>query len=102
MNNGNPKDVVEKMIRELECMSKDAYESLQDRFKDVFEQLTTLRMTWSENEDTVDEDEDEKKNPVDQLIQRFHSYLKALPVIGFNSGKYDLNVIKKYIAVTNT
>ena len=59
MNNGNPKDVVEKMIRELECMSKDAYESLQDRFKDVFEQLTTLRMTWSENEDTVDEDEDE-------------------------------------------
>ena len=56
-------------------MSKDAYESLQDRFEDVFEQLNTLRMSWSENEDAMDEEEDEEKNPVDKLIQRFHSYL---------------------------
>ena len=97
VSNGNPKEVVGKMMSELECMSNDAYESLQDRFEDVFEQLNALRMAWSEKEAAMDEEEDEKKNPVDQPIQRFHSYLKALPVIGFNSGKYDLNVIKKYI-----
>ena len=54
-------------------------------------------MAWSKNEAAMDEEEDEKKSPVDKLIQRFHSYLKTLPVIGFHSGKYDLNVIMKYI-----
>ena len=66
-------------------------------FKDVFEQVNTLRMTWSENEDTVEEEDDEKKNLDDLLIQRFHLYLKALPAIGFNSGNYDRNVTKKNI-----
>ena len=37
LSNGNPKDVVGKMMRELENMSNDAYESLQDRFEDVFQ-----------------------------------------------------------------
>jgi len=61
MSNGNPKDVVVEMMRELENMSKDAYESLQEQFKDVFEKLNTLRMTWSENKDTVDEGETKRR-----------------------------------------
>ena len=33
---------------------------------------------------------------VDNLIHRFEKYMNVLPVLGFNSSKYDLNLIKKY------
>ena len=45
----------------------------------------------------MDEEEDENNIPFQQLMQHFHSYLKTFPIIRFISGKYDLNVIKKYI-----
>ena len=32
-----------------------------------------------------------------KLIVSFNEFIKALPVIGFNSGRYDLNLIKKHI-----
>ena len=31
------------------------------------------------------------------LQQHFECYVKTLPVFGFNSGKYDLNLIKSYL-----
>ena len=30
------------------------------------------------------------------VVHRFENYMKCLPVLGFNSSKYDLNLIKKY------
>ena len=41
------------------------------------------------------ESEKRRKNRIQQLRERFDSYLKELSVIGFNSAKYDLNVIKR-------
>lgn len=32
-----------------------------------------------------------------KLKERLESYLKQLPVVGFNSGKYDLNTSKKFL-----
>ena len=32
-----------------------------------------------------------------QLQRHFNNYVETLPVFGFNSGKYDLNLIKAYI-----
>ena len=37
-----------------------------------------------------------KTNPFKTLIGQLLSWLHQLPVIGFNSGKYDLNVIKQF------
>ena len=33
---------------------------------------------------------------VERLVGRFQNYVSVLPVLGFNSSKYDLNLIKKY------
>ena len=38
-----------------------------------------------------------KSNPYKTLIGQLLGWLHQLPVIGFNSGKYDLNVIKQYV-----
>ena len=37
------------------------------------------------------------KNQLLELQQHFERYLNTLPVFGFNSGKYDLNLIKSYL-----
>ena len=38
-----------------------------------------------------------KKNQLLELQQRFERYVNTLPVFVFNSGKYDLNLIKSYL-----
>ena len=38
-----------------------------------------------------------QKNQLLKLQQHFERYVSTLPVSGFNSGKYDLNLIKSYL-----
>ncbi|KAL9961202.1 hypothetical protein ACROYT_G030103 [Oculina patagonica] len=38
-----------------------------------------------------------KEHPLKKLRDRFVEYLKELPVLGFNSGKYDLNAAKEFL-----
>ena len=32
-----------------------------------------------------------------KLEEKLHAYLNELPVLGFNSGKYDLNAVKEFL-----
>ena len=34
---------------------------------------------------------------LNELAQKLNAYLSELPVLGFNSGKYDLNAVKEFI-----
>ncbi|BFZ13860.1 hypothetical protein BsWGS_16899 [Bradybaena similaris] len=77
VNEGDPQDLVTKMLQYLEQVADAAYRLLSDKFAYIKEQLTHLEMP--------------------DLITRFDDYLRQLPVIGFNSGKYDVNVIKPYL-----
>ena len=43
-----------------------------------------------------EEEEDSRKNPYKTLIRQLLGWLHQLPIVGFNSGKYDLNVIKQF------
>ena len=38
-----------------------------------------------------------KKNQLIDSKQHFERYVSTLPVFGFNSGRYDLNLIKYYL-----
>ena len=38
-----------------------------------------------------------KQTPLRKLRDRLEDYLKELPVIAFNSGKYDLNAVKEFL-----
>lgn len=55
--------------------------------------------------DEFDEDDDEevdengeKPHPLKKIYGQLEGYMTQLPVSGFNSAKYDLNLIKKYLA----
>ena len=94
VTDGNADKLVGCMITRLNTISDAAYESLLPLYADVLEELKTRKEAWDEEE----EEEDGKKtvNPCKTLEKQLQTWLRQSPVIGFNSGKYDLNVVKKF------
>ena len=92
---GDSDALVADMMTALVHTSDTAFDLLMPSYKRVFVELRKRKNEW--NKATLDKSEDEKKNnPYEKLIQQLCSWLRQLPVIGFNSGHYDLNVIKKF------
>ena len=116
----DPKTLIVSFVEALEELaSKSKAEMLQKyssienaikiRINSIFEKLIERK-----NESTpmfefqnIEEEEEEidmltqflqiQKNQLLKLQQHFERYVNTLPVFGFNSGKYDLNLIKSYL-----
>ena len=104
----------------LNKISEAAYNILTKVYKDVFDSLKNALETATANRslnddaicDMITKDNDNDADDYDgaeisivitpensyKLIAFLKGFLRELPVIGFNSGRYDLNLIKKYIA----
>ncbi|XP_019633364.1 PREDICTED: uncharacterized protein LOC109476787 [Branchiostoma belcheri] len=115
VSEGDPAVVANKMLEYLQKMSEAAYEELKGHFADVFEQIKALYPDYDGSSVTSEEHDDnsttreegndqdgesdgkkqEKRTLIRKLIGRLHHHLRQLPVIGFNSGKYDVNAMKK-------
>ena len=94
ITDGDSDKLVADMMAGLFATSDAAYESLLLLYADVLEELKTRKEAWDEEESEANA-EDKKKNPFNTLAGHLHDWLHQLPVIGFNSGKYDLNMIKR-------
>ena len=94
ITNGDSDKLVADTMSHLHAVSDAAYESLLPLYADVLEELKTRKEAWDEEE----EEEDGKKtvNPCKTLEKQLQTWLRQLPLIGFNSGHYDLNVVKKF------
>ena len=90
VSEGNPQELVSSMILYLESISDQAYMLLREHFEQVFEQLDDVEHTQRHCPDSLN-------IPISSLREQFESYLRELPVIGFNTGRYDLAVIKTYL-----
>ena len=106
VTDGNPDKLVADMMNILRAMSDAAYEDLKDSYEDVLEQLAEAQTGWDEREhaarspgedDANDKESRPPTNPYKTLMGQLYGWLHQLPVIGFNSGKYDLNAIKKFL-----
>ena len=99
VTNGDSDKLVEDMMAHLITLSDAAYESLLPSYKDVLACLKERASVWDEVAATAhDDDENGKKtvNPYKTLEKQLQAWLQQLPVIGFNSGRYDLNAIKRF------
>ena len=101
ITNGDSDKLVADMMRHLHTISDAAYESLSASYADVLDQLKARKESWddAESEANTEEEENEKEsktNPFNTLAGQLLGWLRQLPVVGFNSGKYDLNVVKKF------
>ena len=94
VTDGDSDKLVADMMDHLTAISDAAYESLLPLYADVLEELKTRKEAWDEEEE--EEDGKETVNPCKTLEKQLQTWLRQLPVIGFNSGHYDLNVVKKF------
>ena len=77
VSEGNALEMVEKKVAYLETIAKAAYGLLRPKYRFIFDQLDQSQGKWGE-----------------KLKERLESFLQQLVVVGFNSGKYDINLAK--------
>ena len=104
VTDGDSDKLVADMMSHLHAVSDAAFESLKPSYESVLDKLKMLKEEWDSAEEACGleeaENEDEvarknRTNPFKKLLDQLFSWLQQLPVIGFNSGKYDLNMIKR-------
>ena len=82
-------------------MSDAAYENIKNSYEDVLARLVKARSKWDETlrnaQSPDDEESRQPSNPCKTLMKQLHDWLHKLPVIGFNSGKYDLNAVRHFL-----
>ena len=96
VTDGDSDKLVADMVDHLTAISDAAYESLLPLYADVLEELKTRKEAWDEEEEEEEENGKKTVNPCKTLKKQLQTWLRQLPVIGFNSGHYDLNVVKKF------
>ena len=103
METDDEEEDIESETEEDRAFLDDEVESEQGA--SFYRALDRERENQSEDEEYVDdkpeanhpEPQKKKVHPLKKLRERFEEYLEELPVLGFNSGKYDLNAVKEFL-----
>ena len=95
VTDGDSDKLVADMMAHLIAISFAAFVDLVPLYADVLDELDMQKDAWDEVE-TKAQKKAEEINPYEKLIQELCTWLRQLPVIGFNSGHYDLNGVKKF------
>ena len=98
ITDGDSDKLVADMMAGLVATSDAAYDLLKPSYGSVLNELEARKEAWDDAESEANAEEEEessKTNPFNTLARQLHDWLHQLPVIGFNSGKYDLNMIKR-------
>ena len=98
VTDGDADKLVGCMMTRLNTISDAAFASLLPLYADVLADLDARKYAWEEDITEAEEEEEAeggRNNPFKKLLDQLFSWLQQLPVIGFNSGKYDLNMIKR-------
>ena len=103
--------LAEKSKLEMRTKFQDVERVVNERMSKIFQELNercrNLPTEHFEYEDECIEDTEEtdmstqflrmQKNQLIVLKQNLERYVNTLPVFGFNSGRYDLNLVKSYL-----
>ena len=104
ITDGDSDKLVADMMVHLTAISDTAYDALLPSYVDVLADLDARKHAWEEETKEVEEEDEEEEaengkktvNPYKTLENQLQVWLHQLPVVGFNSGRYDLNAIKRF------
>ena len=114
VTDGDSNIMVNTMMTYLQTISDAAFEALKPSYVNELDKLKTLKEAWDHveseyrleknddgderesNDEGVEGDKMKVTNPFNTLMGQLFGWLQQLPVIGFDSGKYDINVIKRF------
>ena len=78
-------EAIDETIKKEDIIDRERFEEEEDSSED-------------ERDDIDQEVQKKKSHPLVKIYGEMETYMCQVPVIGFNSAKYDLNLIKHYIA----
>ena len=103
-------ELASKRKTDMQTKFASIQEIINSRVKAIFEKLNERKghttPAFDFEDEGIEEEEEAdmsiqflqtQKNQLLDLQQHFERYINTLPVYGFNSGKYDLNLIKSYL-----
>ena len=102
----DPKELIDMFVQHLVKISAKAYEINYEKYKNVIEYLDEdinknkgLLETLKEdgNNDKLIYKTEGQLNYVTKQKENFMKWMREVPVIGFNSAKYDANIMKMYL-----
>ena len=104
ITDGDSDKLVADMMVHLTAISDTAYDALLPSYVDVLADLDARKHAREEETKEVEEEDEEEEaengkktvNPYKTLENQLQVWLHQLPVVGFNSGRYDLNAIKRF------
>ena len=86
---GDTQELIDSMMSYVDEIAVASYELMLEQYEPVLEQLHTTI-----DEATVRDPVGRGEHPLQKLSEQLDSYLKVLPLVGFNSSNYDMNAIK--------
>jgi len=92
VSQGSALSVVKSMIDYLHEISEEACNLMTRKLNPYIQELDSRIQDVGDNEEAKFE-----TKKLETLRNRLDNYLNRLPVIGFNSGNYDLNVLKPHL-----
>ena len=91
----DPDRLVATFVSLLNVWSDRSYEIIQPRYRPYLDQLKQKSEDITKREANLGiKNKKNKPNPYEDLHRDLESWLRRIPVLGFNSQKYDLNLIK--------
>lgn len=93
ISKGDSDDLIARMYTQLQLISETSLRLLLRDFEDVLSQLNQR----VEKAKLASQDEQYREQVFSRLHDQLTTWLKRVPVLGFNSGKFDLNLIRDYI-----
>jgi hypothetical protein len=111
----NVEMLVRKMVEYMTRIALRSYELAQQKFADAFAQLDAdiinpyralreddddddYKLNAFLDDDELQEENEKEKNVYKKLKDELDAYCRQSIVLGFNSAKYDMNLVKAYLA----
>ena len=94
---GDSHQLVSSMIKYLEEIGRASYELLFPDYAILFEALDDKMISIRNNPMIDKKIKKKRERQLERLQEDLDSYLFTLPVIGFNSSRYDINLVKEFL-----
>ena len=98
ISEGDSRDMVIRMIKQLLAISDEAYRLTSERMRPYIEKLVTIIERHEKELETTPLEAKTRKSrmmtPLQKAANRLESWMRSLPVVSFNGSRYDLQLIK--------
>ena len=96
-SDGDPQKLIENMVRIQLMHQEEASRIMHQKLNWVFQDIEQKLLDLEPYINLGDEDMNKRYKKIQRIYHRLTKYCNVLPIIGFNSQRYDLPLIKQYL-----